>query len=483
VSHALNPREIHDGLDHPVIDVDGHLQEISTFFRDDVLEYAREFGGAALVDKVSKTPLTFDQEFTSQWFNLSPEERRDVWWPIRAWWAMPTNTRDRAASYLPGLLHERLEEIGIDFSVLYPSMGLSLPNIADPDVRQVACRVYNTMNAELYRPYADRMTPVAVIPMHTPDEAIHVLEHAVLELGSKAIVCGHVKRPVPKVEREMPEAARWADRLDTLGIDSDYNYDAFWQRCVDLRVAVGMHSSEQGWGSRRSVSRYVYNHVGAFAAACESLCKSLFMGGVTKRFPDLNFVFLEGGIGWACSLFNDLVGHWEKRNKDAIKNLDPANLDVDLMAELFDKYGSGRYKSDLDGIRGYFTRPDGHPDDLNDWRDTGIEQIQDFRELFVEPFYFGCEADDPLNVLAFDTDINPLGSRLQAVFGSDLGHWDVTDLSGVLGEAYEMVEDERISIDDFRDFVFTNPGHLYLDSNPDFFKGTSVEEAVADITR
>jgi hypothetical protein len=36
---------------------------------------------------------------------------------------------------------------------------------------------------------------------------------------------------------------------------------------------------------------------------------SLFFGGVTRRFSDLRFAFLEGGVGWACTLLGDLVDH------------------------------------------------------------------------------------------------------------------------------------------------------------------------------
>ena len=52
-------------------------------------------------------------------------------------------------------------------------------------------------------------------------------------------------------------------------------------------------------------------------------CKALFFGGVTRRFPELNFAFLEGGVGWACTLFADLIGHWEKRNRQALENTEP----------------------------------------------------------------------------------------------------------------------------------------------------------------
>jgi hypothetical protein len=64
------------------------------------------------------------------------------------------------------------------------------------------------------------------------------------------------------------------------------------------------------------------------------------------------------------------------------------------------------------------------------------------------------------------------------MFGSDLSHWDVPDMSEVLDEAYEMVEQEWITDDDFRDFMFTNPVTFFTRTNPAFFVGTPVEADV-----
>ena len=55
------------------------------------------------------------------------------------------------------------------------------------------------------------------------------------------------------------------------------------------------------------------------AAGQQALAKSLFLGGVTRRFPSLNFAFLEGGVAWAAALLADIVGHWEKRNPAALR--------------------------------------------------------------------------------------------------------------------------------------------------------------------
>jgi hypothetical protein len=54
-----------------------------------------------------------------------PGARGPGWKAMPSWWGWPTkNTRDRATSYLPALLYERLDELGIDFTILYPSMAL-----------------------------------------------------------------------------------------------------------------------------------------------------------------------------------------------------------------------------------------------------------------------------------------------------------------------------------------------------------------------
>ena len=76
-------------------------------------------------------------------------------------------------------------------------------------------------------------------------------------------------------------------------------------------------------------------------------CKALFFGGVTQRFPTLNFAFLEGGVGWACSLFNDLVGHWEKRNGTVIDRLDPERIDREMFVDLIERYGDERILSKI----------------------------------------------------------------------------------------------------------------------------------------
>jgi hypothetical protein len=62
-----------------------------------------------------------------------------------------------------------------------------------------------------------------------------------------------------------------------------------------------------------------------------------------------------------------------------------------------------------------------------------------------------------MNATAFGRT-NPFGSKLNAIFSSDIGHFDVIDTRDPLPEAYELVEDGHITADDFRAFTFSNCG-------------------------
>ena len=164
----------------------------------------------------------------------------------------------------------------------------------------------------------------------------------------------------------------------------------------------------------------------------------------------------------------------------AMENYNPANLNRELLLDLYQRYGGKMVEGKLDRIAqgGMLAGSKEDPATIDDWWRCGIEKPEDIKDLFIPPFYFGCEADDPMNASAFNTKVNPFGAKLQAVFSSDIGHWDVPDMTEVTEEAYELVEEGKITADNFRDFVFVNPAKLWTDMNPNFFKGTVVEKQV-----
>ena len=347
------------------------------------LDTARRIGGNDIALRFERAgDPTHDVAVLDPWYAMSDEERRDTWTACPAWWVHPAaNTLDRATVSLPRLLYERMDELGIDFSIQYPSNALTFRSMADPELRTVGCRAVNTLHAEVYAPYADRMTPAAVVPSHTPEEAIAEAEYAVERLGLKVITLGHVLRPVPKLARERPDVAGHDRRLDALGVDSDHDYDPFWAKCIELGVAPTFHSGSRGWGSRRSVTNFSFNHIGHFSEGGTAICKSLFMAGVTRRFPELRTAFLEGGVSGACSLYAGIVGEWEKRNREALRAVDPSRLDGGALVALAGDYGDDRVRARLDALRAFYAHEASRPFYRDDWAALEVERGEQLRDL------------------------------------------------------------------------------------------------------
>jgi predicted TIM-barrel fold metal-dependent hydrolase len=449
-------------VDHPVVDGDGHIVESVPL----VVDYIRRVAGDDVADRfIGSSPA-----YASRKAPILAEHRHHPapGNPIVPWWALPADTLDRATGLLPRLLYERLDEIGIDYTVLYSSVGLACLGHTDDAIRRGSCRGLNTYLAEMLDGFGDRMTAAAVIPTHTPDEAIAELDHAVQQLGFKAVMLNSfVARPLP----ERGEGAQW---LDVLALDSIHDYDPVWARCVELGVAVTVHSPSQGLGLRASPSRYMFNHIGNFAASSDAFAKAIFFGGVGHRFPTLHFAFLECGVSWGVQLLCDLIDRWHKRGGANIERLDPRHIDYDEWDRLLTQYGGERF-ADPAIRRATLGQSDNPPDSVDDFRACGVSSPADIVAQF-DRFFFGCEADDATISWAFADHVNPLRATLRPMLGSDIGHWDVTDMREVLPEAFELVEHDLLSPDQFREFSCDNAIRLHGGMNPQFFDGTCVEQ-------
>src|SRR6266542_6737147 len=210
--------QIRSRLDHPVIDGDGHWVEFDPVFSDRM----RKVGG----DKAADGFLAAMQT-TRDALSMSVAERRRRRVAQPAFWSRQAeNTLDRATAMMPRLLYERLDEFGTDFAIIYPTAGLRVPRISDDATRRAVVRAHNIVTAEYFRDLGDRMTPAAIIPMHTPDEAIAELEFVTRQLGAKVGMFGSgMSRRVPSSPQSGADGSRTAVWYDALGRDTEYDYD------------------------------------------------------------------------------------------------------------------------------------------------------------------------------------------------------------------------------------------------------------------
>jgi predicted TIM-barrel fold metal-dependent hydrolase len=485
--------EIRSQLSHPVVDADGHWLESTPL----LLDALYDSGGASAVDAYRR-----HQKVMSDFYKMTPEELINLRPRRVAWWCVPSNTLDRATGMLPALLRERLEEFGLDLAIMYPTIGIMGLQMQDEDYRRAFCRAMNVLAASMFSPYQDCLIPVALIPTFSPEEAIDELRYASRELHLKvAVIAGSSLRPIggagaqagPTTNGFTSNGLNSASYVDNLVLDSTQDFDPLWAEFCNLKFAVTTHIGSGGWPDRRSSTNFTFNHLGHFAQANHNFARAVLLAGVTRRFPDLKFAFLEGGVGWAVNLYVDLLAHCRTRGEaNLLANLRPSNLDIEDFKELFVKYGGADFEGRFDEVleSSYAMNPNVSIAELTErdltehggpFEDFGAADVKgegDLQQRYADSFYFGCEADDPMTAWAYDRRI---GANLRPVFSSDIGHFDVPNMNEVLEEAFELVEDGYLNEEQFREFTFSNAVSLHGSLDSDFFVGTAVEDEAREV--
>ena len=114
------------------------------------------------------------------------------------------------------------------------------------------------------------------------------------------------------------------DRPRTASTD----YDPVWARLRELGVMPTFHSTTSlGSFTRTSWKNFVYNH---FAAMRKGSVAPSFSEAHPVDFRMSGSASWSRGMGWACQLYADLLGHYAKRNKKSVTRWMPRRFDLDL---------------------------------------------------------------------------------------------------------------------------------------------------------
>jgi len=186
---------------------------------------------------------------------------------------------------------------GIDFGIVYPTAGLGIPRIGDDETRRAVIRGFNIVTADYFAKLSDRLTPAAVIPMHTPKEAIAELEFVTKELGSKvgmfgSGVAGRCQSPRSGAPRGSIRKSRGMRCSSTSSVSTATTTTTpSGKNARNLESRRPSTPAAAASDLRNNPSNFTFNHIAHFAAAGHAVAKGLFLGGVTRRFPDLRFGF------------------------------------------------------------------------------------------------------------------------------------------------------------------------------------------------
>ena len=172
---------------------------------------------------------------------------------------------------------------GIVAAVLFPTLGLQLGALSDPEVARAACQAVNRWAADYAATATDELRPVASLPDHFPALAAVELRRCVEEHG---FVAGAL-RPNPTVD------GRRLDHPD---------FEVLWATAEELDVPVCIHDvgalDRPQLGADRCAN-FLTLHAAIHSFEGMMAFATLYQGQVFSRHPRLRVGFMESGCGWA----------------------------------------------------------------------------------------------------------------------------------------------------------------------------------------
>ena len=412
-----NSADVRREAGHPIIDADGHVLEVL----EATYPHLREALGARGSSVASaRGPRAARRSGRARSTSAGAPARR------RVHGGAARRPRTRSTGRRPRCRrcsHERMDEIGIDFAVLYPTNTLLTLAEEDPDLR---CGLARGLQRVLRR----RVRPVRRPDHgrgHDPDAHARRRRSTSCSTATRSgsrswcsprVCCDRSTSPADDDCSPWlypgPAAlvrllrARQPPRLRP-GVGDVRGARLRRRRSTaGLTVRPGLH-----W----SITSYVANHVGQFAAEMYPLVQVAAVRRRDRALPaSCRSCFLECGVSWAAQMLADTIEHWEKRNIDAHPAMDPARLDRDELATYFARYG-GRI-AELIGVDPYeyvqrLPVARQHARGARRVRAPRGEAPGRHRRALRASFYFGCEADDRGVTTAFAPS-NPGGAAARA---------------------------------------------------------------------
>jgi uncharacterized protein len=248
-----------------VVDADGHINESTQQLAAHIDPAYRDYG---------------------------PSAGERTYFPVDAWDRSVRGTLGTTAGTAQTWL-EALDRGGLECAVLYPSAGLGIGWIREPEFAIALCRAYNDFFHREFTSSSPRLKGVALLPLQHPAAAIEELRRA-RRLGAVGAM------------------------LPAVGLRKPLGHPDFWPIYAEaerLDCMVGVHATVRGphYFGADLFDRFIEVHTLSHSFAQMIQMTSLVFQGVFDAFPRLRVGFMEAGCTWVPYWLGRLDEEWEKR--------------------------------------------------------------------------------------------------------------------------------------------------------------------------
>ena len=193
---------------------------------------------------------------------------------------------------------EFLDEADVDWTVMYPTDGLAVGRITDPEWAISACVAYNSWAHEKYVSQSPRLGAMAILPMQDVSAAVDELHRAVEELGLSG---GMLASNGEGIRAHLGSPLYWP----------------IYQAAQELGCPLAVHGgSHHHLGFVDSFSTFYGAHALGHPLTVFIQCVGMLTHGVFDQFPGLRVAFLEGGAAWVPFVMDRLDRSYPSHQQD-----------------------------------------------------------------------------------------------------------------------------------------------------------------------
>ncbi|MGE4649425.1 MAG: amidohydrolase family protein [Myxococcota bacterium] len=275
----------------PIIDADGHVVEPEDLFHERLAPGLRDLAPRMIEDRGR---IAFRSgKRTSFWVRARPDSLSAP----RGKGAPSGGSKAAVGATDPVGRLADMEVDSIREAVLYPTYGLMIQGVKEPEAEAALCRAVNDWLAEYCAHDPARLHGMGVIPQHNPAAALSEARRCIEGLG----FCGVWRRP---------------ERIPGTPSLHDPGYESLWSFLEEAGRPLAIHPGLNGLVPcddirRRFDDDYASMHAAHFPVELMLALTELTGFGVLDRHPQLRVAFLEGGAAWAPPYLHRLDEHVE----------------------------------------------------------------------------------------------------------------------------------------------------------------------------
>jgi uncharacterized protein len=208
---------------------------------------------------------------------------------------LPTGAYAGAHPIAAGLLYS-MDQMAIDYSILFPTPMLTLGTHPQPEVEIELARAYNRWLVDRVLVASPRIRTLAYLPLGDVDASLAFID----EFGEAPGVLGFM---VTAVRYQPIHQNRFMKVFAAIN---------------ERRLPLAFHSGPN-WSDKpfEQLNRFLSAHALGFPFYAMIQLTNLVVNGIPERFPDIKLVFMESGQAWVPFLIARLDNEYRQRSSEA----------------------------------------------------------------------------------------------------------------------------------------------------------------------